>query len=73
MMHQHASGVYMAQVGEFVLEVKELLKPRETLTRVYAQRTGNPLWVVSEDMERGIFISTTEAQDYGNVDLVASL
>lgn len=50
---------------------EELLKLRETLTRVYAQRTGNPLWVVSEDLERDIFMSATEAQDYGIVDLVA--
>nr|QFR99332.1 ATP-dependent Clp protease proteolytic subunit [Withania somnifera] len=71
MMHQPASGFYMAQVGEFVLEAEELLKLRETLTRVYAQRTGNPLWVVSEDLERDIFMSATEARDYGIVDLVA--
>ncbi|KAK1418996.1 hypothetical protein QVD17_28150 [Tagetes erecta] len=30
-----------------------------------------PLWVVSEDMERDIFMSATEAQAYGIVDLVA--
>nr|WMX20412.1 clp protease proteolytic subunit [Withania sp.] len=71
MMHQPASGFYMAQVGEFVLEAEELLKLRETLTRVYAKRTGNPLWVVSEDLERDIFMSATEAKDYGIVDLVA--
>uniref|UniRef100_A0A8S0XM17 TepA protein n=1 Tax=Spirodela intermedia TaxID=51605 RepID=A0A8S0XM17_SPIIN len=39
---------------EFILEAEELLKLRETLTRVYVQRTGNPLWVVSEDMERDV-------------------
>ncbi|MCL7050935.1 hypothetical protein MKW94_013907 [Papaver nudicaule] len=52
MIHQPASSFYEAQTGEFVLEAEELLKLRETLTRVYVQRTGNPLWVVSEDMER---------------------
>ncbi|RZC45470.1 hypothetical protein C5167_038443 [Papaver somniferum] len=56
---------------EFVLEAEELLKLRETLTRVYVQRTGNPLWVVSEDMERDVFMSATEAQAHGIVDLVA--
>uniref|UniRef100_A0A6N2N221 Endopeptidase Clp n=1 Tax=Salix viminalis TaxID=40686 RepID=A0A6N2N221_SALVM len=30
------------QIGEFVLEAEELLKLREILTRVYAQRTGKP-------------------------------
>lgn len=70
-MHQPASAFYLAPVGEFLMEAEELLKLRETLTRVYAQRTGKPLWVVSEDMERDIFMSATEAQAYGIVDLVA--
>ncbi|KVH99675.1 ClpP [Cynara cardunculus var. scolymus] len=33
--------------------------------------TGKPLWVVSEDMERDVFMSATEAQAYEIVDLVA--
>nr|YP_009434272.1 ClpP [Camptotheca acuminata]ARX79264.1 ClpP [Camptotheca acuminata]ATN40490.1 ClpP [Camptotheca acuminata] len=71
MIHQPASGFYEAQAGEFILEAEELLKLRETITRVYAQRTGKPLWVVFEDMERDVFMSATEAQAYGLVDLVA--
>ncbi|KVI01583.1 ClpP [Cynara cardunculus var. scolymus] len=57
--------------GYIILEVGELLKLRETLTRVYVQRTGKPLWVVSEDMERDVFMSATEAQGYGIVDHIA--
>nr|YP_010636220.1 clp protease proteolytic subunit [Litostigma coriaceifolium]WBQ48689.1 clp protease proteolytic subunit [Litostigma coriaceifolium] len=71
MIHQPASSFYEAQTGEFILEAEELLKIRETITRVYAQRTGKPLWVVSEDLERDVFMSATEAQAYGIVDLVA--
>lgn len=71
MIHQPASGFYETQVGEFILEAEELLKLRETITRVYVQRTGKPLWVVSEDMERDVFMSATEAQAYGIIDLVA--
>ncbi|THG00577.1 hypothetical protein TEA_001456 [Camellia sinensis var. sinensis] len=71
MIHQPASSFYEAQAGEFILEAEELLKLRETLTKVYVQRTGNPLWVISEDMERDVFMSATEAQAHGIVDLVA--
>nr|YP_009710973.1 clp protease proteolytic subunit [Tagetes erecta]QGI24186.1 clp protease proteolytic subunit [Tagetes erecta] len=71
MIHQPAGAFSEVATGEFILEVGELLKLRETLTRVYVQRTGKPLWVVSEDMERDIFMSATEAQAYGIVDLVA--
>ncbi|TYI93887.1 hypothetical protein E1A91_D02G165700v1, partial [Gossypium mustelinum] len=43
MIHQPASSFYNAQTGEFILEVEELLKLRESLTRVYVQKTGKPL------------------------------
>ncbi|KAH1222933.1 ATP-dependent Clp protease proteolytic subunit [Glycine max] len=71
MIHQPASSFYEAQTGEFILEAEELLKMRETITRVYVQRTGKPLWVISEDMERDVFMSAAEAQAHGIVDLVA--
>lgn len=71
MIHQPASYYYEAQAGEFILEAEELLKMRETVTRVYAQRTGKPVWVVSEDLERDVFMSAPEAQAHGIIDLVA--
>jgi len=70
MIHQPASSFYETRTGEFILETEELLKMRENLTKVYVQRTGKPLWVISEDMERDVFMSATEAQAYGIVDLV---
>nr|QXI85618.1 clp protease proteolytic subunit [Gentiana sikkimensis] len=71
MIHQPASSFYEAATGEVILEAEELLKLRETITRVYGQKTGKSLWVVSEDMERDVFMSAREAQAYGIVDLVA--
>ncbi|TYI35914.1 hypothetical protein ES332_A03G108600v1, partial [Gossypium tomentosum] len=35
MIHQPASSFYEAQTGEFILKAEELLKLRESLTRVY--------------------------------------
>jgi len=35
MIHQPASSFYEAQAGDFVLEAEELLKMRETITRIY--------------------------------------
>lgn len=70
MIHQPACSFFEAQAAEFILEAEELLKLRETLTKVYVERTRKPLWVVSEDMERDVFMSATEAQAYGIVDLV---
>nr|YP_010048099.1 clp protease proteolytic subunit [Pilea microphylla]QPK42719.1 clp protease proteolytic subunit [Pilea microphylla] len=71
MIHQPSSSFSTTRMLNFIMEVKELLKMRETLTKVYAQRTGKSLWVVSEDMERDAFMSAREAQTYGLIDLVA--
>eukprot|EP00850_Spirogloea_muscicola_P024173 SM000464S16932 [mRNA] locus=s464:7271:9309:- [translate_table: standard] len=57
--------------GECIMEAEEVLKLRDCITRVYVQRTGKPVWVISEDMERDVFMSAKEAQTYGIVDLVA--
>nr|UUJ37592.1 ATP-dependent Clp protease proteolytic subunit 1 [Firmiana hainanensis] len=70
MIHQPASYFFDSQAAEFILEAEELLNLRESLTRVYVQRTGKPFWVVSEDMERDVFMSATEAQAHGIVDVV---
>ena len=72
MIHQPGSTYFQAQTVEFILEAEELMKMRETITQVYAQRTGKPLWVVFEDMERDAFMSATEAQAHGIVDRVAA-
>nr|YP_002970669.1 Clp protease proteolytic subunit [Alsophila spinulosa]YP_009679430.1 clp protease proteolytic subunit [Alsophila costularis]ACK77151.1 Clp protease proteolytic subunit [Alsophila spinulosa]QDP70974.1 clp protease proteolytic subunit [Alsophila costularis]QUJ10077.1 Clp protease proteolytic subunit [Alsophila latebrosa] len=71
MIHQPASSYYDGQAGECVMEAEEVLKLRDCITRVYAQRTGKPLWMISEDMERDVFLSAEEAQDYGVADPVA--
>ena len=52
------------------MEAKELLKRCEIITKVYVQRTNKPLWVVSEDLERDVFMSVIEVQTHGIVDLV---
>lgn len=70
MIHQPVSSYYDGQAGECMIEAIEILKLRESITRVYAQRTGKPIWVISEDMERDTFMSAEEARAYGMIDLV---
>nr|YP_009648693.1 ATP-dependent Clp protease proteolytic subunit [Casuarina glauca]YP_010200025.1 ATP-dependent Clp protease proteolytic subunit [Casuarina cunninghamiana]QWE50936.1 ATP-dependent Clp protease proteolytic subunit [Casuarina equisetifolia]QDA81669.1 ATP-dependent Clp protease proteolytic subunit [Casuarina glauca]QXF29367.1 ATP-dependent Clp protease proteolytic subunit [Casuarina equisetifolia]UAD90196.1 ATP-dependent Clp protease proteolytic subunit [Casuarina cunninghamiana] len=71
MIHQPSSSFHEAPTGEFILEAGELLKVREKITKIYARRTGQPLSVLSEDMERDTYMSATEAQAHGIVDLLA--
>nr|YP_010953127.1 clp protease proteolytic subunit [Amorphophallus yunnanensis]WMQ76036.1 clp protease proteolytic subunit [Amorphophallus yunnanensis] len=70
MIHQPASSFYEGESKEIIMEAGHLLTLREILTKVYVQRTGAPLWVISQDMERDVFMSATEAKAYGIVDLV---
>lgn len=72
MIHQPASSYYDGQAGECMMEGVEILNLRDSITRVYAQRTGKPIWVISQDMERDVFMSAEEALIYGIVDLVTA-
>lgn len=72
MIHQPASAFHEGSTGECMMEAEELLTLRETLTKVYAQRTGQPFWVLTEDLERDVFMSAREAQAHGIIDLVAN-
>lgn len=71
MIHQPASSLLDGQTVEIVLEANELLKMRETITQIYAQRTGKPSWQITKDMERDFYMSAEEAQAYGIVDMIA--
>nr|AMC30878.1 ATP-dependent Clp protease proteolytic subunit [Euphorbia marginata] len=70
MIHQPIASFFKSKIGPFVMDGGELAKVRELITKVYAQRTGKPLWVVCEDIERDVFMSPTEAQAHGIVDNV---
>nr|QXV93451.1 clp protease proteolytic subunit [Rubroshorea leprosula] len=73
MMHQPSTCFIpdSHQTLEFVIEMNELAKMREAIVEVYVQRTGKPDWMIYQDLERDIFMSATEAQEYGIIDLIA--
>lgn len=58
------------EVSVLFSELEELVAIRETLTRGYSERTGKPVWIIAQDMERDFFMSATEAKAYGIVDLI---
>ena len=58
------------EVSILFSELEELVAIRETITRGYSERTGKPVWIISQDMERDFFMSATEAKAYGIVDLI---
>lgn len=72
MIHQPASSYYDGQAGECIMEGDEVAILKTLITQTYVQRTHQPTWVISRDMQRDVFMSAEEAQTYGIVDLVSA-
>jgi ATP-dependent Clp protease protease subunit len=69
MIHQPLGGA-QGQATEIEIHAREILKTREQLNRILAERTGQPLDKIQHDTERDYFLSAAEAKDYGLVDQV---
>ena len=71
MIHQPLGGMQV-QATENEIHAREILKTREQLNKILAERTGQPLEKIQRDTERDYFLSADEAKDYGLVDQVIS-
>nr|YP_010015678.1 clp protease proteolytic subunit [Rhipsalis baccifera]QOI72662.1 clp protease proteolytic subunit [Rhipsalis baccifera] len=58
------------KAGPVYSELEGIISIRETITRVYSERTGKPFWMISQDLERDFYMSAMEAKDYGIVDRI---
>ena len=69
MIHQPLGGA-QGQATDIEIHAREILKTRETLNRILAERTGQTLEKIQTDTERDYFMSAAEAQSYGLIDQV---
>jgi ATP-dependent Clp protease protease subunit len=46
------------------------LRTKETINRILAERSGQPLEKVEQDTDRDYFLTAEEAKDYGLIDRV---
>ena len=69
MIHQPSGGA-QGQASDIEIQAREILKTREQLNRIYADRTGQSLERITADMERDRWMSPSEALDYGLIDKV---
>ncbi|MEY4507176.1 MAG: hypothetical protein RL297_1754 [Pseudomonadota bacterium] len=69
MIHQPLGGT-QGQATEIEIHAREILKTREQLNRILAERTGQPLEKIERDTERDYYLSATESADYGLIDKV---
>jgi ATP-dependent Clp protease, protease subunit len=71
MIHQPLGGA-QGQATDIEIHAREILKTREQLNRILAERTGQPLEKIQADTERDYFMSADEAKNYGLVDQVVA-
>jgi ATP-dependent Clp protease protease subunit len=71
LLHQPAGGA-RGTAADVEIEAREILKMRERLNRVFAERTGQSLERIQEDTRRNFWLSAKEAQDYGLVGTIVA-
>ena len=71
MIHQPLGGA-QGQATDIEIHAREILKTREQLNRILADRSGQPLEKIQADTERDYYMSAAEAQTYGLIDQVLS-
>jgi ATP-dependent Clp protease protease subunit len=69
MIHQPSGGA-QGQATDIEIHAREILKTREQLNKIYAERTGQTVEKIQADMERDFFLDPQEAKAYGLIDQV---
>jgi ATP-dependent Clp protease, protease subunit len=71
LIHQPSGGAG-GKASDIAIQAQEIVKMRERLGRIIAERTGQPLERVMTDIDRDYWMSTDEAKAYGILGSVAT-
>ena len=69
MIHQPMGG-FQGQATDIEIHAREMLNMKETLNRILANHTGQPIEKIAADTDRDFFMSGEDAKNYGIVDEV---
>ncbi len=69
MIHQPLGGM-QGQATDIKIHAERILKMKEHLNEILAERTGKPIDTIMADTERDNFMSAEEAKAYGLIDEV---
>jgi ATP-dependent Clp protease protease subunit len=69
MIHQPLGGV-QGQAEDIKIHADHIVKTREKLNRILAERTGQTLERIAVDTDRDNFLTADQARDYGLIDKV---
>ena len=71
MLHQPLGGT-RGQAEDIRIHTERILRTRDTINKILAERTGKPLKTIQKDTDRDFFMSADEAKEYGIIDEVIS-
>ncbi len=71
MIHQVLGGTH-GQATDIEIHARDILRTKEQLNRILAERTGQPYEKIERDTDRDYFMTAAEAKDYGLVDQVVT-
>ena len=69
MIHQVLGGA-RGQATDIEIQARDILRTKDQMNKILAERTGQPLEKIQRDTERDYFMTADEAKDYGIVDKV---
>ena len=69
MIHQVLGGA-RGQATDIEIQARDILRTKEQMNRILAERTGQPYEKVVQDTERDYYMTADEAAEYGLIDKV---
>ena len=67
MIHQPSGGA-QGQATDIRIHAEQIIRIKDRLNRILAERTGQPLETIEQDTERDNFLTADQAKNYGIVD-----
>lgn len=69
MIHQPSGGA-RGQATDICIQAEQILRTKQKLNEILANRTGQPLEKIETDVERDFYMTAAQAKDYGIIDEV---
>ena len=72
LIHQPSMSGLAGQATDIDIHAREILRLRESMNKILARHTGQPLDRIQRDVERDYIMTADQAKEYGIVDQVIS-
>lgn len=69
MIHQPLGG-YQGQATDIEIHARRIIQIKDTMIRIMAEKTGQPLERIKNDVERDNFMTAEQAKEYGLIDKI---